>query len=203
MRTTNSRRMRTLHFIVLMALLGCQGAPAAAEAPGLPSSSTVTRSSGQSAAPPVAPSPVVAPPCPEDPIEAGDLIPMDWTARMVCFGDQPITVVAYVPWQEHVCGDTGIEPSWLGGCSEVINLHHEASDFGVALPARVHPSTGLQAFSLPQRRWVRVTGHHDDPAALSCRETPQPGTIAEPVDATILECRRQFVITDLREVAAP
>ena len=128
---------------------------------------------------------------------------MSQIERLACFEDRPITLDAYIPLQEHVCGDTGIEPSWLGGCSQILNLHGEASDFSADLPARVHPSTGLRADTLSQRQWVRVNGHYDDAAALTCRQTPQPGTVAEPADATVLECRQQFVITELREIAAP
>ncbi len=204
MRTSIARRMTALLGILLIAALGCQGAPAATEATSLSSSSTtLTRSAGQDGLPSVIPSLTTTTTCPEDTIEVGDLLPMSPIERLVCLEDRPITLDAYIPWQEHVCGETGIKPSWLGECLEVIDLHDEASDFSADLPARVHPSTGLQAHTLSQQLWVRVTGHYDDPAALTCRQTPQPGTVAEPVEATILECRRQFVITALTEVAAP
>ena len=46
---------------------------------------------------------------------------------------------------------------------------------------------------------VRVTGHPDDPAALTCRETQLGGgaeTLA-PVAGTIERCRRAFVVTQV------
>jgi hypothetical protein len=148
-------------------------------------------------------SPSAAVACPEETSDINSIIAMDPSARLNCLGGRPITLPAYIPFQEHVCGDTGIEPSWLGACAEIVDLHGEANDFSADLPARMHPSTGLQAVRLKQRIWVQVTGHFDDPAALTCHQTPPPGVVAQPAEATILDCRRQFVITELHEIAAP
>ena len=171
MRASSARVTSGCLAIVLIALLGCQGTPGGTEATTLPSSVSMTPSSGQDGVPSVVPSLAVTPTCPGDPIEVDDLLPMSQIERLACFEDRPITLDAYIPSQEHVCGDTGIEPSWLGGCSQILNLHGEASDFSADLPARVHPSTGLRADTLSQQQWVRVNGHYDDAAALTCRQT--------------------------------
>ena len=152
--------------------------------------------------PPAAPSPTTGAACPEDPIEVGALVRLSATDRLVCFGDRPIHLLAYVQSRDGSCGGPDIQPFWLGSCSELVFLHG-VPGASVGLPARLHPSTGLQAFTLPKSRWVRVIGHHDDPAAAACRETARPGAVAEPIEVSVLECRRQLVITDLREAVAP
>ena len=202
MTLSNPRRMTVAQVFVLATVLGCQMTPTVPEAT-VPSASLVETPTPGEGAGSSDTSSTAGLDCPEPPIELGDLLPMDPVTRLACFGNRQVDLVAYIPWQEHVCGDTGIQPSWLGGCAEVISISSEASDFSASLTARVHPSTGLQASDLPLRTWVHVTGRHDDPAARTCRHIPAPGAIAQPLEATILECRQQFVIIGLQEASPP
>ena len=60
----------------------------------------------------------------------------------------------------------------------------------------IHPSASLSIPSEPYAQ-VRVTGHFDDPAAQTCRETQlgDAETLA-PAAETIERCRRMFVVTE-------
>lgn len=147
--------------------------------------------------------PAVVPPCPQGSVEVHDLLAIDATARLTCFGNRSITFVAYLPTPSDACAGTGIEPHWLRGCAVGVVVPQAAPGNSVGLPARLHPSTGLDPSTIPADRWVLVTGHHDDPAAATCREIPSAGVLAEPRAVSVLECRKQFVITEMTEAESP
>jgi len=58
--------------------------------------------------------------------------------------------------------------------------------------------------SLPvKQQWVTLTGHYDDPAANTCRWSPDPlypGAYTDP-GALVVGCQDQFVATQLVPVA--
>jgi hypothetical protein len=66
----------------------------------------------------------------------------------------------------------------------------------------IDPSVSL-SFSEPYAQ-VRITGHFDDPAAQTCRETALGGgsTTLAPAAETIERCRRTFVVTEAVSLAA-
>jgi hypothetical protein len=49
---------------------------------------------------------------------------------------------------------------------------------------------------------VRVTGHFNDPAALTCTMTPVPGSGASALDpnSVITSCKQAFVVSAVSEV---
>ena len=65
----------------------------------------------------------------------------------------------------------------------------------MGFPVFVDPATGI-AFPEPGAR-VRVTGHFNDPVALTCRMTPKPGSGAAALDpnSVITVCKESFVVT--------
>lgn len=147
--------------------------------------------------------PALVAPCPQGSIEINDLIAIGPTARLTCFGNRSITFVAYLPIPSDACAGTGIEPHWLRGCVSGVVVLQAAPGNSVGLAARLHPSTELDPSTIPTDRWVLVTGHHDDPAAATCREIPSAGVLAEPRAVSVLECRKQFVITEMTGAESP
>jgi hypothetical protein len=91
---------------------------------------------------------------------------------------------------------TAPEPAWLA-CSP-FSLRAPGDTRKVGSPeliVAIHPSASLPMAFDPYAQ-VRVTGHFDDPAAQTCRET-QVGDAASlaPAAETIERCRRAFVVT--------
>ena len=69
---------------------------------------------------------------------------------------------------------------------------------GGGAPTAVDPSASQSIPSEPYAQ-VRVTGHYDDPAAQTCRETQLGGgaeTLA-PAAEMIEQCRSRFVVTEV------
>ncbi|HYN64642.1 MAG TPA: hypothetical protein VES36_08560, partial [Candidatus Limnocylindrales bacterium] len=117
---------------------------------------------------------------------------------VACYGDAPLTFDA--TWLGGGVADcpSAPEPAWLA-CS-AFSLQAAGDTRKVGAPqlfVAVHPSASVSV-SEPYAQ-VRVTGHYDDPAAQTCRETQLGGgaeTLA-PVATTIEQCRRAFVITEV------
>jgi hypothetical protein len=59
-----------------------------------------------------------------------------------------------------------------------------------------------EAVDLPRTEGgqVQVTGHLDDPAARSCTEPPIPGIEPSNPELVRLQCRLEFVVTELKEL---
>jgi hypothetical protein len=117
---------------------------------------------------------------------------------IACYGNAPLTFDA--TWVGGGVADcpAAPEPAWLA-CS-AFSLQPAGDTRKVGAPqlfVAVDPSVSA-SFSEPFSQ-VRVTGHFDDPAAQTCRET-QLGGGAEslaPTAETTERCRRTFVITDV------
>jgi hypothetical protein len=61
--------------------------------------------------------------------------------------------------------------------------------------AAIHPETNVVAEDIIGRS-LRITGHFDDPAAQTCRETDAPfGEATTPPQQVIAYCQRMFVLT--------
>ncbi len=144
------------------------------------------------------PAPIAAAACPETPMTVDRLL----TADRSCFGRESIGVIGWLaePWG--VGGyATGIVPSWLGEglTANALWLKPRGPDGCVAdddcLFAFLHVQPGVGPSLLPLHRWVRVTGHYDDPLATTCYwdRVNDPKTPEQSVEA----CRQAFVVTSV------
>lgn len=144
------------------------------------------------------------PRCPSSPIDMELFEEMTPMERVLCFGDEPITlgpvfVIAIPPGTEEVSGN----PAWLAGPApwELYTTFNwpNATTEGT-LSGRTEPGTNAQ---LASESWMEVVGHFDHPDAVGCsRQLPEPGYV-ESTDLAQLWCRQQFVIVEASEVAAP
>ena len=132
-----------------------------------------------------------------------DIAAMRPAERLECFGGRDLTFRAWVPWFEY----GGVCPfedphAWML-CEEYYlatgpGVGGGYVGFGLAPGADLVGSWGDR---------VRVTGHFDDPAAAQC---PEPGWSGKVPDgwerrtraSFVNECRRQFVVTEMRRLAA-
>jgi hypothetical protein len=129
-----------------------------------------------------------------------------------CFGHSDITVSGYLGAPEGIGGTSnGITPSWLGewsGLTVVLALQPFSAD-GCreedSCPWTFVFSRKPAVLALTPARWVRVTGHFDDPAAATCRAAPGGDGVSGPrTDAdAIAICRGHFVLTKIETIAAP
>jgi hypothetical protein len=121
------------------------------------------------------------------------------TDPVACYGNAPLTLDAYPTVAQIDCPVT-VEPVWLAcGGPNLLMRVGETSKFGPELVVSVDPASGI-SFSDYLDKNVRITGHYDDPAAQTCRETwraPDIGATPEPAAATIEGCRRKFVVTQV------
>lgn len=125
---------------------------------------------------------------------------------VVCFGDAPITFTA---WRTEPGGCGGFfpgtfVPEWLSGpwATSGLVLTPVVEEFGGCGDAVAHPST----LPLPTpQQWVRITGHYDDPEALTCSYQPDPafGWYGIGRLELVRDCRLKFVATEITEVAGP
>jgi hypothetical protein len=133
--------------------------------------------------------------CPISPMTAESLGALHPLEALHCFGNGEIVVTGTV--DPPCCPSDSpyvFTPEWLG---PQIAVYLNAGA-GNHIPFRGHPDSDLEAPS--PGAVVRVTGHHEDPAATTCRATldPEaPGESEPPNPAlVILDCRSTFVWTD-------
>jgi hypothetical protein len=124
---------------------------------------------------------------------------------VACYGNAPLTFDA--TWVGGGVADcpAAPEPAWLA-CSPVsLQALGDTRKLGApGLFVAVDPSADLSIISGPFAQ-VRVTGHFDDPAAQTCRETQLGGGAQSlaPAAVTIERCRSTFVVTEVTEVSDP
>jgi hypothetical protein len=118
-----------------------------------------------------------------------------------CFGQTELTIEGYTLG----CGGCGgvdeydRTPSWLATFIPLYFVGPNAGEAGIdpasGFPVFIDPASGL-VFPPPDTL-VRVTGHFNDPIALTCQVTPKPGSSAPPLDPNdvIATCQRSFVVT--------
>jgi len=155
--------------------------------------------------------PVTPDPTPDEcgapPRDALDYVVLDRVLAIACLGGEPITFRAWAAECEgcYGSGDGTSEGAWLLGLTgDQLYLSPVRDDTGGWWnPAVVHPSLEYDA-SWP-RNWLEVTGHFDDPAASNCRHTPSPAELwwYEGRQATVNQCRQQFVVTEVTVVSGP
>jgi hypothetical protein len=150
----------------------------------------------------VAPSPTTSPAadCVNPPIDITSLINM--ADPVACYGNADLTLDAEV-----VAGIGGcpivVEPTWLSCPQTLLMLVGETRKVGAStLSVAIDPASGVSV-GAPNKN-VRVTGHFDDPAAQTCRETErlEVGGTPAPAKLTIEGCRRTFVVTQVVPLAA-
>ncbi|MEX0626599.1 MAG: hypothetical protein WD402_08640 [Chloroflexota bacterium] len=155
-----------------------------------------------------APSPSATPPagCINPPTDITTLIDMVPTGPLdpgsdpvACYGDAPLTFDA--TWYGGGVADcpSAPEPAWLACSAFSLQAAGDTRKVGApGLFVAIHPSASLSIPSGPYAQ-VRVTGHFDDPAAQTCRETQLGGgaTSLAPAAEMIERCRRTFVVTDV------
>jgi hypothetical protein len=128
------------------------------------------------------------------------------TDPVACYGNTPLTVDAH-PIAAQIDYVVSVEPAWLGNPSVMLMLVGETRKVGApflivavdpASSASMSENTGaLYEAVLGSITNVRITGHFDDPAAKTCRETARVAEMGtpEPAKATIEQCRMRFVVT--------
>ena len=136
------------------------------------------------------------------------------TDPVACYGDDPITIDAQVTWVGAIdCAP--IEPAWFG-CGAWVQLQAipaQRAATGIVLVktsgppglpwmfAAIHPETALDALDIIGRT-LRITGHYDDPAAQTCRQT---GPVFDentppPPEQVIPGCQGTFVMTGFEQL---
>ena len=167
---------RLVALLSLALFAGCTGgvAPAQTSVPPTPPSA-VSPTIAVSATPPsVAPTPRPSDTgaCPVSPMTVDRLL----SADRGCFGGHDIEVMGWLaePWG--IGGYlAGVEPAWLGEPMTDVALWTEPRGAatcqadGACHFAFLHSPPGSDPWTLPLDRWVRLTGHFDDPLAATCR----------------------------------
>ena len=154
---------------------------------------------------PTGPARTPSPECINPPLDLLTLI--NQTDPVACYGDTPLTVEAEVVHVGAIdCAP--IEPAWMG-CSAWVALQPIAVQSSTAgfilaktsgppgLPqlfAAIHPETALE-WSDIMGRSLRITGHYDDPAAQTCRQTEPIFDQVTPPPPDSSSCRNLFVLT--------
>jgi hypothetical protein len=152
--------------------------------------------------------PVPAPPCP-DPSEV-KLIHLAYLGDRAydCFGDQPLTVRAWVPVEEGRggCCYPEPEPAWLGMViPPQLLMPGEDANATFAATIGVHLAPGVDPDEFPDEAWVEVTGHYGDARSSECVLRPH-GFFANPpipVEEAVDTCLRNFVVDQVRVVPGP
>lgn len=162
---------------------------------------------------PTAPSPVTGKRCaPPATVQVlGGWTPA-WPLHLLadCFGNRDLEVTGYLAPASGIGGlGNGVVPAWLGewsGLPDVLWLKPHPADGCSAADDCIWMflfAPNAPAVPLTPDRWVTLTGHFDDPAALTCRATGTgPDAVTSDAEA-IVQCREHFVMTKIRTVASP
>jgi len=118
--------------------------------------------------------------------------PLDY---LVCFGGESRTYVGWLAELSSGCPPGPVQDGmpWLACGSAYELLASPEGPPGLGL--FVDPGSGVDLDAV-RGRWVRVTGHFDDPAAADCTFEPDPGY-------EVLLCRSRFVVESIEPTTAP
>lgn len=140
--------------------------------------------------------------------EVASILGAGYTYRLICFGDDEITLTAYWPELPPDPGLGGtcraiedkVDVAWLMCQFGEINVTaRETDNFSNGLRLTVNPQSDAV---MPRRgQWLRISGHFDDPAARGCGEVAE-GYGDDPIDA-VFNCRLEFVPTAISRTTAP
>lgn len=139
--------------------------------------------------------------CPDDASVAA-LGAMSAQEHLNCFGDSELTIVGYAAQRSSPQSPYIGTPEWIAQPPNVVLLGAESQQADTGLLAlHADPATGV---SIPTGTWVEVVGHFDDAAAGTCHREPLgDGVSAETSTEQVHYCRQRFVVSEVREVAAP
>lgn len=139
--------------------------------------------------------------CPPAPTTAAEMLHIGIFTAASCFDASDLAIDGYTLG----CGGCGgadeydRTPSWLAMFIPAYFMGPTPGEAGidptVGFPFFVDPALGLTV--PPPDTLVHVTGHFNDPIALTCQVVPKPGTLAPPLDANevIASCQASFVVT--------
>ncbi len=159
----------------------------------------------------------VEPECPPGPanraLEVPEIVALNPAERLLCFGDETITLTP-VTWRT-LRSDSpyGGEPEWL---AEEARLHlygHGGWEREASLPAHFDPE---QRVEIADQGWASIRGRFDHPGSSACvRDIELGGMGIVDEEAFIAElapvaredgrlwCRQQFVISEIAPIADP
>jgi hypothetical protein len=161
---------------------------------GLATASAVT-----SPAPTLVPTPTPGPSgCVNPPPNLATVVALDPPARLACFGAASLSFTAIVSKAISDCGiGPRVQPGWF--CLPGVFLDAPsppATTDAPALDVYWNPASGLKPASFIAGASVEITGHFDDPAALTCHVTDVPAGQSPPTsDQVILACRETFIVS--------
>jgi hypothetical protein len=127
---------------------------------------------------------------------------LDLTTVPLCFGSSPITFRAWSSNCQGCGAGSAGEPAWLITPTHTLYLSPIAMG-GLGTLVVVSPS--LEMHEAWTDAWVQVTGHFDDPAALSCHFEPSAEELQYwgGQQSGIDLCRQKFVVTEVVVVPPP
>ena len=152
--------------------------------------------------------------CPPKPTSIEAMIGLDPFLGAGCFGGEDLSFRAWVvdPGQGYGGTCPPFTPMWMYDCvlpssllSAGAGIEQGAVGSNVLLAMRSPSASGdLDGVG----RWVQVTGHFNDPVSPTCRYGGDIGPVIgfeamRPPAEAVLQCRKVFVVSHLRTVAAP
>jgi hypothetical protein len=191
--------------LIAAATAGCgAGAPSTVPSPTRTAPTTDARTPSPSTSPSPSPTPLTG--CVSPPTDLTTLIHLlertDLSTDppgdpVACYGNAPLTFDATWGGGGEADCPTGPEPAWLACSPYSLRPFGDTRKLGAPeLFVAVDPSVSLSVLFTESFPQIRVTGHFDDPAAQTCRETHQPDAQSlAPVAKMVEGCRRAFVIT--------
>ena len=125
--------------------------------------------------------------CPAPPLDGQAVLDLSSLGGLVCYGDREIQLVGDVTCENADVDRVFGGPEWLhSGRYCRLDLGGETREFF---------DGGIEGLGLPTRGRARVTGHFDDPAALTCVWAVEPP--APDPASVVVNCRAMFVATEL------
>lgn len=148
---------------------------------------------------------VIDPSCPAAPVGVIDLLELLPAERILCFGDQELTLTPTIAAlaEHNPGGEVEGTPAWLAKDPQWRMFGAGGPDgLDGSLAFAIDPSLGE---TVPTGTWLTVQGHFDDPASRTCVRTfPEGwGPIAETSEMQRWRCRELFVITSFETRSAP
>ena len=140
--------------------------------------------------------------CPARPTDALGFILLDVAAAPACFGNSPITLRAWATPCDWCSGGAigNRAPAWLAEPTAEQLLLTPIALGSSSWQALLPPALPLNPAWMGH--WLEITGHFDDPAAVTCSWTPGPDELGwyDGRRSTIEGCRQRFVVTAVQIV---
>ena len=138
--------------------------------------------------------------CPARPVELSAILKLGRADRVGCFGGEDLIFRAWVVDPGEGYGGTcpALFPQWLLDC--VLPPWLLSADPSGDQPLHALRAPNAAGALEGVARWVRVTGHFDDPAAATCNDGISTGFVdaSIPTVALVRMCRTQFVVTRMQ-----